>query len=125
MNHEREYWYIGSILESSETQKYKMAECLATGLYPCLDASISFSVFKATYDKSRQNFNLVLQGVSLESKITFCFSDTWIDKFFDVPRNSTAVSSSKMFPEWWSGLKACYIMLQRFPYQCNLILNKK
>ena len=48
MNHSREYWYIGSMLAMSATQKNRICVFTATGIYLLLTSSISFSVCSAT-----------------------------------------------------------------------------
>ena len=48
MNHSREYWYIGSILAKSVTQKKRICVLTATGIYLLLVMSISCSVCSAT-----------------------------------------------------------------------------
>ncbi|KAG9353219.1 hypothetical protein JZ751_017795 [Albula glossodonta] len=47
-NHSREYWYMGSTLERSETQKKRICVRTATGTYSSRVASMSFSVSSAT-----------------------------------------------------------------------------
>ena len=48
MNHSREYWYIGSILERPVVQKNSSWVLVATGMYLLLVESISSSVCSAS-----------------------------------------------------------------------------
>ena len=47
MNHSSEYWYIGSMLARSATQKNRICVFTATGTYKLLVSSMSFSVSSA------------------------------------------------------------------------------
>ena len=76
MNQVNEYWYMGSMLARSLTQKNITVEWTATGLYPILVSSITFSV----------------------SLATCCFAVISSESTFDDDRISMAVSSSRMFP---------------------------
>lgn len=46
-NHSREYWYMGSTLARSDTQKKRIWVRTATGMYSMRVRSMSFSVFSA------------------------------------------------------------------------------
>ena len=48
MNHSREYWYMGSMLERSVVQKKRSCVRTATGMYSLRVASISRSVCSAS-----------------------------------------------------------------------------
>ena len=48
MNHSKEYWYMGSMLERSVVQKKRSCVRLATGIYLLRVWSISNSVFSAS-----------------------------------------------------------------------------
>ena len=48
MNHSREYWYMGSMLERSVVQKKRSCVRVATGMYLLRVLSISSSVFSAS-----------------------------------------------------------------------------
>ena len=60
MNHSSEYWYIGSILERSETQKNRIWVLTATGMNWLRVTSMSLSVCSAirTFDWNRHNTNV-------------------------------------------------------------------
>lgn len=47
INHSNEYWYIGSIIAKSATQKNNICVFLDTGIYKDLVSSISASVVSA------------------------------------------------------------------------------
>ena len=76
VNHWSEYWYMSPMEAMSATQKNTMEECLATGRYPALVASIFASVASAV----------------------FCFSEISSESVFEALRIFTAFSSSRMFP---------------------------
>lgn len=76
INHVREYWYIGSMFARSEMQKKRMDECTATGRYPFLVSSISFSVVAAIC----------------------CLAEISSARILDEDSTLMARSSSKMFP---------------------------
>lgn len=46
-NHSREYWYMGSMLARSDTQKKRIWVRMATGMYSMRVMSMSFSVCSA------------------------------------------------------------------------------
>ena len=46
-NHSRQYWYMGSTLDRSDTQKNRIWVRTATGTYSCRVASMSRSVSSA------------------------------------------------------------------------------
>ena len=48
MNHSREYWYMGSMLERSVVQKKRSCVRTATGMYSLRVTSISRSVCSAS-----------------------------------------------------------------------------
>ena len=68
MNHSSEYWYMGSMLERSETQKNKICVLTATGMYWLRVTSMSLSVCSAicTFDchiDNTSNNSVVLRRV--------------------------------------------------------------
>ena len=76
MNHDKEYWYIGSMLAKSATQKYSMALYSPQDLYPVRVSSIIFWV----------------------SSPIACFSSISLDTTLASDRIWMAVVSSRMFP---------------------------
>jgi len=75
-NHDREYWYIGSIPARSAIQKNKIAEYSAIEVYS-------------------KRFSLIFLDVS---SAPACFNVISLAKVFEELRAFTAVSSSSKFP---------------------------
>ena len=62
--HCSEYWYMSPMLAMSATQKNRMEECFATGLYPALAKSIFTSVSSAIFCFSEISSDSTLDALS-------------------------------------------------------------
>ncbi|KAG7263605.1 hypothetical protein CRUP_020855, partial [Coryphaenoides rupestris] len=101
-NHSRQYWYMGSTLARSETQKKRIWVRTATGTYSCRVASMSRSVSSATVTLAwpgRRAACRPARGEEEESGVT------WISAALTLEASSTLMSSwsSTGFP--WEELR--------------------
>ena len=70
MNHDNEYWYIGSILLKLDIQKNNIDEWTETGWYPLRTVSISSLVSSATFwetkDKKKKSLDFFYNETHFE-----------------------------------------------------------